>query len=212
MKTRNIYAVGLGALFGALFFMTQSAAALPGSSVYPKPDHKIWEKVKGNNNGPVPCAACHLSSPKYEKNVYIDIRDAKGKSLVSNGEANVPFKPGETTEVNVVVGLKTQDKTAKHAGWFLNLPLEATLANGSVNYCYQRINYPIESEFSVDGKPYLTGDRHYINFGQYAPPQSTEIWVGVGSRSTDTKAGSDARKETLGLKSMKINWVKDDMM
>ncbi|MFW2332111.1 MAG: hypothetical protein ACN4E2_07480 [Nitrospinota bacterium] len=195
-----------------LLLSTSTAYALPGSSVYPKPDNKIWTKVSGRTHGPVPCAACHTSSKQYEKNIYIDIRDAKGRSMVSKGIANIPYKPGKTATIQVVVGLRKQDKSAKVAGWFFNLPQDSSLAKGSVNYCYQAINYPGGSLFAVDKREYRTSSTHYITFDKYFEPSSTLLWVGIGSKATEMADGSaDERKGTLGLASMKVNWILDDM-
>jgi hypothetical protein len=190
----------------ALFLAPVAALALPGSSVYPNPSAKV-----GTPYGPQPCEACHKNNADFEKNVYVDIRDDKGGSLMKDGVAEIPFKPGESTVVQIVVGLNEQDAKAKVAGWFVNLPMGSSLARGSVNYCYQRINYELPSLNSADGKPFRTQDRHSITFHRYFAPTESEMWVGVGGKATDTEAGSDARKGTLGLKTIKIKWVKDVM-
>ncbi len=191
-------------MFAVMMAIPSMALALPGSSVYPN-------AKRGNEFGPVKCGACHKSNPQFEDNVYVDVRDENGNSLVSDGVAEVPWMPGKSTSIQVVVGLKKQDKAARLAGWFVNLPAGTSLKNGSVNYCYQQINYGVKSEFSADGKPFRTFDTHSITFHRYMKPQETELWVGVGSKGTDTPAGSPARKATLGLKTLKIRWIKLSM-
>ncbi|MBI5814887.1 MAG: hypothetical protein HZB29_04670 [Nitrospinae bacterium] len=177
------------------------ALALPGSSVYPDPK-------KGP--GPNPCSSCHKNNAEFEKNIYIDVRDDKGVSLINKeGAAEIPFRPGESTVVDVVVGIKDPDPKAKVAGWFVNLPMGAALVHGSVNYCYQRLNYEVHSQFAVDNTNYRTHDKHVVTFHRYFSPAETELWVGVGGKATDTEPGSDARKGTLGLKNIKLKWVKD---
>ncbi|MBI4664926.1 MAG: hypothetical protein HY751_00805 [Nitrospinae bacterium] len=189
----------------ALLIAPVMAFALPGSSVYPN-------AKAGNEFGPVPCAGCHKSNGDFEKNIYVDVRDNKGASLINKeGVAEIPFKAGETTELEVVVGLKDQDKKAKLAGWFVNVPQGASLAHGSVNYCYQRLNYEVPPQFTADKKPYRTFDKHSISFPKYFAPTETELWVGVGGKATDLEPGSDGRKGTMGLKTIKLKWVKDTL-
>jgi len=192
-------------LFSLALLMSVPAVAfaLPGSSVYPKAD-------KGYEFNPVPCAVCHKSNKQFEENVYVDVRDDSGASLVDDkGIAQISWAPGKTTTIQVVVGLKKQDTKAELAGWFVNLPLGASLARGSVNYCYQRINYETGvGMFSADEKPYLTTDTHHVTFHRYMKPQTTELWIGVGGKATETSPGSPERKGTLGLKTIKLNWVK----
>jgi len=185
--------------------VASAAWALPGSSTYPN------EKL-GSPYGPVPCAGCHKSNPAFENNVFIDVRDHSGASLMTGADtAEIPWKPGETAELHVVVGLKDQDPNGKVAGWFFNLPAGVTLAKGSVNYCYQRINYDVPSQFTSDDKPYRTTDIHHVSFPKYMAPAETELWVGVGAKATGLEAGSPARKETMGLKTIKLKWVHDTM-
>lgn len=189
----------------ALLIAPSVALALPGSSVYPN-------AKRGSEFGPVPCAACHKSNPAFENNLFVDVRDENGRSLSNGkGEFDVNWMPGETTTIQVVVGLNKSDRKGKLAGWFVNLPMGASLANGSVNYCYQRINYEKPSEFTADNKKYRSNDAHSITFHRYMSPQTTELWFGVGGKATDTPAGSPERKGTLGLGSVKINWVKGKM-
>lgn len=191
-------------LLAALWAVSVSAAwALPGSSVYPNAD-------KGSPYGPVYCGAagCHKSSAKFDANIFYDIRDKDGKSLMNeSGEVDIPWKPGTTTVVHVVAGLKEQDASAKVAGWFLNLPSGVTNASNRVNYCYHRINYEVGSQLAQDKVQWRTGDAIHLTFHRYMAPTASELWLGVGGKATDEKQGTPERLGTLTLKTVKVNWV-----
>ena len=158
--------------------------------------------------GPAPCKSCHLSSIGFEKNMYIDVRLPSGQSLVDkDGFAVIPWEPGETVSLVIVVGLSRQNLSGKVAGWFMNLPDGATVKPGTLWYGNRRINYERQGAFTADGVEYRVTGELTVTMGRRMIPMMTELWVGVGEKATEKYPGASQRKRTLGLRRLPVKWI-----
>jgi len=177
------------------------ASALPelSSTFHPSPEKSY---------GPAPCKTCHLSNIWFEGNIYIDVRLPSGRSLVGqDGFAVVPWEPGETISLVIVVGLSRQNLNGKVAGWFMNLPDGAAVKPGTSWYGNRRINYERQGAFTADGVEYRVTGELTVTMGRGMVPGKTELWVGVGETATDKFPGASQRKRTLGLRRLPVKWV-----